>query len=57
MAYKLTGEIDRVHKEFKSQQRDADSLEYQGEEHEKDMRSSKKQIMKEIDERTRLVDE
>ena len=39
------------------QQRETDRLEYEGEENEKDMKSSKKQIKKEIDERERLVEE
>ena len=48
---------ERVGKELKLSQREADRLEYEGEENEKDMKSSKKQIKKEIEERERLVAE
>lgn len=57
MDQKLRIELERVGKELKLSQREADRLEYEGEENEKDMKSSKKQIKKEIEERERLVAE
>lgn len=57
MDHKLRVELERVGKELKQSQREVDRLEYEGEENEKDMKSSKKQIKKEIEERERMVDE
>lgn len=42
MDYKLRMEIDRVGKELKIHQREVDRLEYEGEENDKDMKSSNK---------------
>lgn len=42
MNHKLQVELERVGKELKIQQRENDRLEYEGEENEKDMKSSKK---------------
>ena len=42
MSSKLKIELDRVSKDLKVQQREVDRLEYEGEENEKDMKSSKK---------------
>ena len=42
MNHKLQIELERVGKELKMQQRETDRLEYEGEENEKDMKSSKK---------------
>ena len=42
MDYKLRAEIDRVGKELKLSQREVDRLEYEGEENDKDMKSSHK---------------
>ena len=41
MHMKLRSEIDSVTKELKSHQREVDKLEYEGEENEKDLRSSR----------------
>ena len=57
MDYKLRAEIDRVGKELKLSQREVDRLEYEGEENDKDMKSSHKQIAKEQEESERLTDE
>jgi len=53
----LRAEIDRIGKELKLSQREVDRLEYEGEENDKDMKSSHKQIAKELDESERLTDE
>ena len=41
MLQKLKEEIERVSKDLKTQQREADKLEYEGEENEKDLKRSK----------------
>jgi len=54
---KLKNEIEMVTRELKINQREVDKLEYEGEENEKDMKSSKEQIAKEIHEQSKIVEE
>ena len=56
MLQKLKEEIERVSKDLKTQQREADKLEYEGEENEKDLKRSKEQIEVEIIEKEKLQD-
>lgn len=57
MHHKLKCEIENVTRELKLNQREVDKLEYEGEENEKDMKSSKDQIQKEISEHAKLSEE
>lgn len=57
MHLKLKNEIELVTRELKINQREVDKLEYEGEENEKDMKSSRDQINKEIHEQGKLVEE
>jgi hypothetical protein len=57
MHLKLKNEIELVTRELKINQREVDKLEYEGEENEKDMKSSREQISKEIHEQGKLVEE
>lgn len=57
MHLKLKNEIEIVTRELKINQREVDKLEYEGEENEKDMKSSRDQINKEIHEQGKLVEE
>ena len=50
MHLRLKTEIEVVTRELKVNQREVDKLEYEGEENEKDMKSSKEQISKEVHE-------
>ena len=57
MHHKLRNEIELVTRELKHNQREVDKLEYEGEENEKDMKSSKDQIAKEVHEQVKLGEE
>ena len=57
MLQKLKNEIEIVTRELKLNQREVDKLEYEGEENEKDMKSSKEQIQKEIHEQVKITEE
>lgn len=57
MHFKLKAEIETVMRELKGNQRDVDKLEYEGEENEKDMKSSRDQMAKEVAEHAKLLEE
>ena len=57
MHQKLKLEIEQVTRELKVNQREVDKLEYEGEENETDMKSSKDQINKERHENGKMVEE
>ncbi|TNV87762.1 hypothetical protein FGO68_gene16265 [Halteria grandinella] len=57
MHTKLRMEIESVTKELKSHQREVDKLEYEGEENEKDLRSSREQLAKEQAEQRKFSEE
>lgn len=54
MHEKLKIEIERVASDLKINQREVDKLEYEGEVNDKDMKSSKDQILKECQEKEKL---
>ncbi|CDW78995.1 structural maintenance of chromosomes protein 2-1-like [Stylonychia lemnae] len=55
MLQNLKNEIERITRDLKINQREVDKLEYEGEENEKDMKSSKDQILKECAEKEKLL--
>ena len=57
MYEKLKVEIERLTGELKRNQREVDKLEYEGEECEKDLKSSREQIDREAADRERLDEE
>jgi predicted nucleic acid-binding Zn-ribbon protein len=57
MHVKLRNEIELVTRELKTHQREVDKLEYEGEENEKDLRSSKDQLSKEVLEQRKFSEE